>query len=58
MTRDLHVLPVDDLVDHEDTDTCPCGPTTIAVERDDGSIGWVISHHALDGREHREDHQP
>lgn len=25
-----------------------------AVKRDDGSVGWVVSHHSLDGRERSE----
>ena len=49
---DLHVFPLNDLVDHDtDGGDCVCGPTTEPVERDDGSIGWVVCHHALDGRE-------
>ncbi|MCF3939907.1 hypothetical protein [Gordonia tangerina] len=51
---DVHVLPVDDLTAHDENDTCTCGPTTEPVERPDGSIGWVITHHSLDGREHHE----
>lgn len=51
----VHLWPLDDLVEHEvDGDDCPCGPTTEPVQRDDGSIGWLISHHSLDGREQRE----
>lgn len=52
-SSDVHVLPVNDLIAHE-SDACPCGPTTEAVNRPDGSIGWVITHHSLDGREARE----
>ena len=52
---DVHVHPVSDLIEHEtDGGDCMCGPTTEPVERDDGSIGYVIMHHALDGREHSE----
>ncbi len=51
MSDDVHVVPIGDLIDHEDDDDCPCGPAMIPVERDDGSIGWVVSHHSLDGRE-------
>lgn len=48
----VHVFPLDDLIDHDlDGGDCPCGPTDIPVERDDGSFGWVVSHHSLDGRE-------
>jgi hypothetical protein len=46
----VHVLPVNDLVDHEDHG-CICGPDVEAVFRDDGSNGWLVSHHSLDGRE-------
>jgi hypothetical protein len=52
----IHVLPVNDLIEHEDVgDACPCGITAIPVEREeDGSMGWVHKHHSLDGRELRE----
>lgn len=40
-----------DLVEHELADDCVCGPTAEPVKRDDGSIGWVVIHHSLDGRE-------
>lgn len=33
---------------------CVCGPDTEAVFRDDGSNGWVVIHHSLDGREAHE----
>lgn len=47
-----HVLPNNDLIEHEDeTDNCPCGPTVEPVIAEDGSCGWVITHHSLDGRE-------
>lgn len=46
----VHVLPINDLIDHPDDD-CPCGPTTEAVPADDGSVGWVVIHHSLDNRE-------
>lgn len=48
-----HIVPMGDLVEHLHTD-CPCGPTDVPVERDDGSIGWYVRHHSLDGREHHE----
>ena len=51
----VHVYPVNDLIEHDtDGDECPCGPTPEAVKRDDGSVGWVLSHHSLDGREQSE----
>lgn len=51
----IHVYPVNDLVEHDtDSDACVCGPTPEAVPRDDGSMGWLMVHHSLDGREARE----
>lgn len=50
----VHVRPVGDLVEHELTEDCACGPSAQPVKRDDGSVGWLIVHHALDGREQRE----
>ena len=51
MTDTLHVSPVGDLIDHTADDDCPCGPRTEPVQREDGSMGWVVVHHSLDGRE-------
>lgn len=43
----IHVLPVNDLIEHEDEgDDCVCGPSFEFVEG-----GLVITHHSLDGRE-------
>lgn len=51
----VHVYPVNDVVEHDtDTDECPCGPTLEAVSNDDGSYGWVLTHHSMDGREFAE----
>lgn len=53
--RTVHVHPIGDLVAHDlDGGECICGPTTEAVFRDDGSNGWLITHHSLDGREAHE----
>lgn len=49
-----HVLPIDDLIDHEESDDCACRPTTEPVMRGDGSNGWLVTHHSLDGREQQE----
>lgn len=55
MTLSIYVLPSADLIAHEEVgEDCPCGPTVEPVEREDGSCGWVIVHHSLDGREVRE----
>jgi len=50
---EVHVLPIRDLIDHTDSD-CVCGTTTEPCPRDDGSMGWLITHYSLDGRENRE----
>lgn len=52
----VHVLPVDDLICHEDSVECVCGPTLEWIEGEDGD-GWVVLHHSLDGRELREELQ-
>ncbi len=52
----LHVVPVGDLIEHETTDDCLCGPRSEPVVREDGSYGWVVVHHSLDGREKEENH--
>ncbi len=51
--EEQHILPLGDLVEHTATE-CICEPRTEPVPRDDGSMGWVIVHHSLDGREFRE----
>ena len=55
----VHTYPVNDLIDHDvDSDDCPCGPHVEPVLAEDGSCGWHVLHHSLDGREHHEtDHQ-
>jgi hypothetical protein len=52
MSDTIHVLPMNDLIEHEDVgDGCPCGPASRPIKRDDGSVGWVVTHNSLDGRE-------
>lgn len=53
MSDTWHVMPVNDLIEHEDHD-CACLPTTEPVKRDNGSMGWVVVHNSFDGREVRE----
>ena len=48
-----HVLPINDLFEHAE-ENCLCGPIIEPVPRDDGSFGWLITHHSLDGRELKE----
>lgn len=54
-TATLHVLPVNDLIEHEDSDDCICGPMSTLIRRGDGSDGWIVTHNSLDGRELNED---
>lgn len=48
-TETLHVIPVDDLRDHEATPTCWCRPTPLEDPPN------VFLHNAMDGREKYED---
>jgi hypothetical protein len=50
----VHTVPLDDLIVHAFTDDCPCGPDPMPVPRDDGTQGWIIRHHSLDGRKRYE----
>lgn len=52
MGQTVHVVPVNDLIEHLD-DNCPCGPDVEHVPTDTGD-GWLIVHHSLDGRESHE----
>jgi hypothetical protein len=47
----LHILPAEDLIGHGYDDSCICGPSTEIVKRTDGSVGRLVVHHSLDGRE-------
>jgi hypothetical protein len=55
VVRVLHVVPLGDAVEHTSDDDCVCGPTAKLITHDDGSIGWLMIHHSLDGRELTED---
>ncbi|WP_282824171.1 hypothetical protein [Gulosibacter sediminis] len=53
---DSYVTPVNDLIEHDETsEDCVCGPETLPMECEDGSINWVLAHHSLDGRELKEE---
>lgn len=57
VTHTLHVAPTTDLVDHDTSTTepdCVCGPEVRPATRDDGSTGWLLVHHSLDGGEQGE----
>ncbi len=48
----LHVVPVDDLIEHEEAgDDCPCGVDIEYLIGEDGTVGQLVTHHSLDGRE-------
>lgn len=49
----MHVHPTEDLIEHviDDEEPCVCGATEVPAPRSDGSIGWIVLHHSLDGRE-------
>lgn len=52
MSDAVHTYPVNDQIEHELKGTdCVCGPTVEPVVRGDGSMGWQVIHHSLDGRE-------
>lgn len=53
-TNTVHVVPQGDLVEHDtstDQDDCVCVPAVQRVPNEHGPDGWVLVHHALDGRE-------
>ena len=51
LSATVHIVPVDDLIEHEtEGESCVCGPTVEWIQGKDGN-GWVITHHALDGRQ-------
>jgi hypothetical protein len=51
-----HVLPVNDLIEHDTRPDCICGPeiSTEAEDVDPVTIHFIFKHHALDGRERTE----
>ena len=46
-----HVVPVGDLIEHPADEDCVCGPTPEPIEKEDGAVHWIVTHHSLDGRE-------
>jgi hypothetical protein len=52
---DLHIHPLGDLIEHDTSGVdCVCIPEPRLTPRGDGTHGWLIIHHSLDGREARE----
>ena len=55
----FHVVPLDDLIVHDFSENCPCGPRPRRIPRDGRPDAWTYTHHSLDGREFNEpDYQP
>ena len=49
---DIHVVPINDLREHQESETCWCQPTVERVEED----RRLIVHNSEDGRELVEQH--
>lgn len=52
--NEVHVIPRDDLIEHEESARCVCEPDMQFVPPIAGGNGWVVTHHSLDGREKSE----
>jgi hypothetical protein len=50
VSEEQHVIPVGDLISHDETEDCPCGPQVTFL-----TGGKVVTHNSLDGRERSED---
>lgn len=53
----VHVLPVRDVIEHQESQDCICGPRVEWIDQDTGLAypnGPVVVHHSLDGREAKE----
>lgn len=50
----IHVIPLNDDVEHGETVDCVCGPDLEAIGE---PAVLLVRHHSLDGREHHEDDQ-
>lgn len=50
----IHTLPRNDLIEHDRSADCVCGPETVPIKREDGTVAWQVIHSTLDGREHEE----
>jgi hypothetical protein len=55
---DLHVMPTDDIVDHEASDDCVCGPEFELREGPAGQDMWIAVHWSADARERQEQRNP
>ena len=46
----IHIIPIDDIIEHETSKDCPCQPS---IDIDDYDV--IFMHHAFDNREIIED---
>ena len=50
-----HIVPVADVVEHDTSgDDCVCGPRFEEVKAESVTMGWLVIHSSLDGREAQE----
>ncbi len=51
----IHVLPINDSKEHEESEICSCKPEIKTHSKDGTEFGsWMIIHNAFDGREWNE----
>lgn len=50
----LHIVPINDLIEHQTDGFCICGPRVHPVRGEDGQLAMQIIHESLDGREQHE----
>lgn len=51
MNNDFHIMPTHDLIEHEMTEDCICGPDLEFVDNKILGERYLYCHHSLDGRE-------
>lgn len=51
VTHTVHVWPIGDLIDHEQSDRCACKPTADVFATRNAALTYQYVHHSLDGRE-------
>lgn len=52
MSEHRHVMPDQDIVEHQTSEDCVCGPQTeILLAWDGSTAGYIHVHSSLDGRE-------
>ncbi|MGK5677491.1 hypothetical protein [Actinoplanes sp. URMC 104] len=51
---EIHVTPKDDLITHEDSGFCVCGPRLDLIRHPSGATKWAYIHPSLDNRENQQ----